>query len=298
MRQNAQASPNDDRGLMTLAETLPWQRDNEYILTGYRLASYSYLISATSIFRLHNETVNIWSHTLGALLFAALFVKFLVLASFHDGRHFADATAVGVYFVGVIVCFVLSTTFHTFSDHSPHIHRFGNELDHLGIVLVMWGTGVSGAHFAFYCHAAIRNTYFILLTVTAIACAVFTLRPRFRQPSYRTMRFLMYFFLGASLFTPLVHGASQVGLLQLDTMMGLKSFLALGVINFSGAAIYALRIPERWCPGRFDLAGQSHNWMHLLVLTGALVRLDGLMVVLRRWQEHGDIDGYCTVLAA
>ncbi len=235
---------------------------------------------------------------LGALLFAGLLVKFLVLAGLWDGRHLADAAAVGVYYVGVVVCFVLSTTFHTFSDHSPHMHRFGNELDHLGIVLVMWGAGVSGAHFAFYCHPATRNAYFGLLTATALGCGVFTLRPKFRQPPYRTARFLMYFFLGASLFTPVAHGVSRVGWARLDAMMGLRSFLGLGLVNFSGAAVYALRVPERWFPRRFDLVGQSHNWMHLLVLTGALVRLVGLLAAMRRWQEHGDIAGYCMALGA
>lgn len=45
--------------------------------------------------------------------------------------------ATSIYFLGVVVCFVLSTIFHTFSDHSPEMHKFGNELDHLGIVLVI-----------------------------------------------------------------------------------------------------------------------------------------------------------------
>jgi len=75
-------------------------------------------------------------------------------------------------------------------------------------------------------------------------------------------------------------------------MMGLESFFGLGLINFSGSAVYASRIPERWFPKRFDLLGQSHNWMHILVLTGALVRLNGLLLVVRRWQEYGGLDGH------
>lgn len=206
--------------------------------------------------------------------------------------------AFGVYYTGVIVCFILSTVYHAFSDHSPDMHKFGNELDHLGIVLVMWGTSISGAHFGFYCNSGVRNAYFALLTATAVGCGVFTLQPKFRQPSYRTTRFLMYAGLGASLFTPIMHGLSQVGWDKLDEMMGLDSFFGLGLINFSGAAVYATRIAERWFPRRFDLLGQSHNWMHLLVLTGALVRLDGLLVIMRRWQEVGDVDGYCRALFA
>ena len=198
----------------------------------------------------------------------------------------SDITAVSVYYLCVAVCFVLSAVFHTFSDHSPGMHRFGNELDHLGIVLVMWGTGVSGTYFIYYCNSSFRNSYLALLTVVAFGCGVFTLRPRFRQPAYRTMRFLMYVFLGTSLFAPIFHGAHKYGWRQLEEMMGLKSYLGMAVINFSGAAIYALRIPERWFPGKFDLIGMSHNWMHILVLTGALVRLRGLLSIVAEWNQY------------
>lgn len=258
-----------------------------------------------SLFRIHNETgmcfipardlarsiltaatANIWSHLLGALLFVALSVHFFVWSRLPHGIRFADGLAVAIYLSDVIVCFILSTVYHTFSDHSPHMHKFGNELDHLGIVLVIWGTGISGAHFGFYHEHAVRNSYFALLTAVAMGCGVFTLRPKFRRPSYRFVRFLMYAFLGASLFVPIAHGLWGWGWDEMDGRMGLASFFGLAVINFSGSALYASRIPERWFPGRFDLLGQSHNWMHVLVLTGALVRLNGLVWVARGWQEQ------------
>lgn len=230
---------------------------------------------------------------LGALWFLLMFLQSFHLKSLARESQLQDAMALGLYYLCVVVCFVLSTVFHTFSDHSQEMHKFGNELDHLGIVLVMWGTGMSGTHFAFYCHHLLRNTYFAILTGTAFGCAFFTLRPKFRQPAYRTTRFLMYVFLGTSLFAPIAHG----WLLYEDRiveMMGLKSFLGLAAINFSGAALYAVRIPERLFPGKFDLLGQSHNWMHVLVLTGALVRLDGLVEVVRLWQDSAIREEFCT----
>lgn len=43
-----------------------WQRGNVYVLTGYRRASPSHVASLRSIFRVRNETVNIWAHILGS----------------------------------------------------------------------------------------------------------------------------------------------------------------------------------------------------------------------------------------
>ncbi|KAG8631841.1 hypothetical protein KVT40_000981 [Elsinoe batatas] len=191
---------------------------------------------------------------------------------------------VGLYYLCVAVCFLLSTFFHTFSDHSPGVHKLGNELDHLGIVLVMWGSGVSSTYFGFYCDQTLRNAYIAAITTTALGCALFTLQSTFRQPSYRTVRFLMYCFLGSSLFAPCIHGLQLYGWELLDIRMSLSYFIGLALINFSGAAIYAARIPKRWYPKTFDLIGQSHNLMHLLVILGAVVRLRGLLGRLHYWE--------------
>lgn len=209
--------------------------------------------------------------------------NFLSWNTSNDSIKTTDLAAVSLYYICVIVCFLLSTAFHTFSDHSPEMHRFGNELDHLGIVLVMWGTGASATYFIYYCDYILRGSFLFILSAIAYGCGVFTLRPKFRQPAYRTTRFLMYVFLGTSLFVPIFHGAYRYGWGRLDGMMGLMSYFGLSLINFSGAAIYAARLPERWFPGTFDFIGQSHNWMHVLVLTGALVRLRGLLSVAASW---------------
>lgn len=276
-------------------------------------ASFSYTKSIWSILTVHNETgkyrlesrfpsfrselihshnpANIWSHLLGAFWFIASLLYHVNVSS-SQGFRLQDVLVIALYQLCVSVCFILSTFYHTFSDHSPRFHKFGNELDHLGIVLVMWGTGVSGTYFAFYCHQALRNVYFAFLTLTGLGCSLFTLRPKFRRPEYRTTRFLMYCFLGASLFAPVVHGLLRFGS-DLQPMMGLTSFLSLALINFSGAAVYAARIPERWYPMTFDLLGQSHNWMHVLVLTGALARLKGLRDTVGVWQTSTGKYGFC-----
>ena len=42
-------------------------QDNDFIRTGYRV-HYAYRTCIASIFRLHNETTNIWTHLLGTLI--------------------------------------------------------------------------------------------------------------------------------------------------------------------------------------------------------------------------------------
>lgn len=235
---------------------------------------------------------------LGTLLFVVFFVKLFVLAMFMRGRSLMSTLAMGIYILGVVACFGFSAVFHIFSDHSPQVHKFSHELDHLGIVFVLWGTGISSTHLAFYCQPSLAHGYFLLLTLAGSGCATFSLRPQFRQNSYRIVRFLSHTLLGASLFAPLIHSWAYVGWEVLNEMTDLESFLWLTLINFSGSLLYALRVPERWFPGRFDLFGNGHNWMHLFVIAGALVRLDGMLRVMQRWQDRSDVAGYCVGLYA
>ncbi|KAM5363435.1 hypothetical protein ACJZ2D_012002 [Fusarium nematophilum] len=210
---------------------------------------------------------------------------------------YSDTLAVALYQICVAICFFLSTLYHTFCDHSLGMHRFGNQLDHLGIVLVMWSTGISTMHFTFHCagQASLRNMYFVAVTLVGLACAIFTLQPKFRTPTYRLTRALVYGLLAACLFCPVTHGWIRFGYAGLSARIDIESLLLLIAIQSTGAAIYAARVPERWFPGAFDLLGQSHTWMHVLVYAGALVRLAGLLAVSERWQEDGPSMAYCTL---
>jgi adiponectin receptor len=59
-----------------------------------------------------------------------------------------------------------------------------------------------------------------------------------------------------------------------------------------GAAIYALRVPERWRPGAFDLWCSSHQLFHLCVVTAALIHYAGVHTLL----DWRDATGGCAAL--
>lgn len=95
------------------AIVVPWQQDNEFILTSHRRATNSYLHSLQSVFRVHNETVNIWSHIVGAAIFLSAAILLYVgrkrngqLDDVYNTN--ADDVAVGIYFISVIACFFFS----------------------------------------------------------------------------------------------------------------------------------------------------------------------------------------------
>jgi len=68
----------------TWEEADPYLQDNCYIKKGYRINFNTVKRALRSLFMCHNESTNIWSHLLAALLFASLIVYiFFYLAPGH-----------------------------------------------------------------------------------------------------------------------------------------------------------------------------------------------------------------------
>lgn len=111
------------------------------------------------------------------------------------------------------------------------------------------------------------------------------MRPAFRTPSYRHFRSAMYGILGVSIFVPAIHGIMEHGWATQNERMSLTYFVGLGLLNGIGTVIYALRVPEKWYPCRFDVYGSSHQIMHVLVICGALSHTVGLVKAFDYWQS-------------
>ena len=103
----------------------------------------------------------------------------------------------------------------------------------------------------------------------------------------------MYTLLGLSTFLPVLHGLAIYSFAELNRRMSLNYFFGLGLLNFTGAAIYAARVPERWFPVRFDIIGASHQIMHVLVVMGALSHERGLLTAMEWWSSDDGGRGLC-----
>lgn len=155
-------SPPDDF-LLRWDELHAWQKDNQYILAHYRPASYSYHVSFQSLFYLHNESVNIHSHILGAFFF--LFIAFIAYAFAAHPASGSDILAFGCFVIGAVVCLSMSATFHTISNHSPLVNRLGNQLDYAGIVALIVGSFVPSIYYGFYCEPVLQKVYWAMASL-------------------------------------------------------------------------------------------------------------------------------------
>ncbi|CAN1325984.1 Heptahelical transmembrane protein 2 [Linum perenne] len=54
----------------------------------------------------------------------------------------------------------------------------------------------------------------------------------------------------------------------------------MAVLYAAGTGFYVSRIPERWKPGAFDIAGQSHQIFHVFVVLAAVAHSFATLIVM------------------
>ncbi|KAK2057091.1 hemolysin III family channel protein [Colletotrichum caudatum] len=265
--------------LLVLWDDLPgWRRDNAFILTGYRPDSNSYLGSLRSLAYLHNESVNIWSHLLGAVAFlaAGAVLRAVVVAPRYGAAAPADVLVFACFFAGAVACLGMSATYHAISNHSPDVAKWGNKLDYSGIVFLIVGSYVPALYYGFYCHPGLMRFYLSTIALLGLGCGAVSWVEFFRAPEWRTFRACMFVALGASGVVPVLHGAAVYGRAEMEARMSLSWVVLHGAMYILGAFLYALRWPERSSPGTFDIWGSSHQIFHFFVVAAAATHLYGM----------------------
>ncbi|XP_043106085.1 progestin and adipoQ receptor family member 3b isoform X2 [Puntigrus tetrazona] len=139
--------------LYTYEQIPVFLKENPYITDGYR-AHLPSKLCLKSIFILSNESVNIWSHLLGFLLFFSLGVNDMATVLPSAGASREDYV---IYSIGLFcfqVCMLCSVGYHLFCCHrSEKTCRRWLALDYAGISVGILGCYVPGVFYAFYCNS-------------------------------------------------------------------------------------------------------------------------------------------------
>lgn len=81
---------------------------------------------------------------------------------------------------------------------------------------------------------------------------------------------------GLSGIIPAIHYVLMEGWISKVSQASLGWLILMGLLYILGALFYALRVPERWFPGKCDIWFQSHQIFHVLVLVAAFVHYHGI----------------------
>ncbi|XP_064425699.1 progestin and adipoQ receptor family member 4 isoform X1 [Latimeria chalumnae] len=245
--------------LLDWASSPPYLQFNKFVLTGYRPAC-TVQECLRSLFYLHNELGNIYTHGIPLLCFL-----FLLPLNIPWGQISVTWLAV-VHYLACISPQLGSVLYHLFMNHeggAPIYHTLLT-LDMCGVCMVNTLGAMPIIYCSLLCYPTTRHIALLgytLLSSYAIFCAVTAQSNVTRLQSFAGQAFFRFLFFFLRWY---------------DTGYGsptsLRNFLIMDALALLGGIINVARIPERWKPGKFDYWFNSHQIMHVLVV-GSILHL-------------------------
>ncbi|EYU18238.1 hypothetical protein ABFS82_10G111900 [Erythranthe guttata] len=301
--------------LVSFDELPDYMKDNEFILNYYR-ADWPLKLAFLSLFRWHNETLNVWTHLVGFLLFVGLTVAKLMhvtqLADFitmftEQFPSRAEANISNKYSLvkqttitttttkwpfyvilsGSMFCLLSSSMCHLFCCHSKRLNTHLLRMDYVGITVMIITSFFPPMYYIFICTPHWQIIYLTCITIMG-ACTITTtfLSPPLSSAKFRSFRALLFVCMGLFGVIPAVH-AVVVNWNDPHRNVTLAYESVMGLSYLVGALFYVTRVPERWRPGWFDIAGHSHQIFHVFVVVGALAHYGAAHILFKYRSKMG-----------
>lgn len=241
-------------------------RGNPYVTHGYR-AFLPFRMCIKSLFVLSNESINIWSHLVGFFyFFYLLLVDTFVTIPENDGT-FSDYVVLTLLLAGYMTSMLFSACYHLFCCHSERIFHLWLSLDLAGISLGLCACYVPAIYYGFYCHKVWQVLHLTCAGFLTFASLALQFHPAFLTSRWASRRLLMFCSLVAYGIAPTVHWVLLLGGWN-DYIVKLlfPKVVVMYLLGIIAVGFYALKIPERWFPGKVNFVGASHQWWHLLIV--------------------------------
>mmetsp|Transcript_8793 Transcript_8793/g.7765 ORF Transcript_8793/g.7765 Transcript_8793/m.7765 type:complete len:303 (+) Transcript_8793:668-1576(+) len=193
-------------------------------------------------------------------------------------RHYSDPHHLSrwpifFYLFTAFSCLMCSAVFHLFHCQSEKVFRVLSRLDYAGICFLITGSSVPGLFYGFYCTPMWYELYISILSAVSLVVFIVSLGDTVHKQENILWKSLMYGGLGIFAALPLLHlgynnlfAEASVGTIEFAPTW--PYYVLMGISYLGGLSIYAVKCPERWHPGKFDIWGHSHQLWHLCVLGG------------------------------
>ena len=239
---------------------------NPFIKSGYRV-HLSKKQCYRSLFVWSNESMNMWSHLVGLLIFFILMLHDnLVVVPGVQGS-FSDHAVLTIGLLCFQFCMLCSTGYHMFRCGSERDDQVWLAYDLTGISIGLLGCYLPGVHYAFYCMSMWRDIYLIVISALFAAVLLCQTQPHYHTEAWFRQRIILYCSLAGYGVVPTIHWIYLNGGIHAQIVQTFAPKVAI-VYMFGLMAFffYITKCPEKCHPGRYDYVGSSHQMWHVIVV--------------------------------
>ncbi|XP_013378699.1 membrane progestin receptor beta [Lingula anatina] len=267
----------------TTFEDVPKVFREPNINTGFRQPYQPWYYYPASIFQVHNECMNVWTHIFAVILMTHKLVSFSKQLDFINDPYTWPMLA-GI--LSSIILYLASSFAHCFQSKSEMFHYTCFMIDYAGIGL--YGFGSVTVHFAYCMEEHLYQISWLkdmfvpvggFLAVATCGCCTYA-KYRYQRPYPRARKVWQVTgvcFLYIWLIIPVVDQVFNCfinGFRCDDTISPhtkqLAWFLASGFF-------YTSDIPQRFWPGKCDFIGHSHQFFHVCIMMTTFFQFDGVI---------------------
>jgi adiponectin receptor len=245
-----------------------------YVLKGYRV-NHSFVDACRSLFSLHADTLNVWTHALGLLWF--LLETPRALDQLHsNGSSFADLACFSVFIACAIFQMGSSASYHLFRCIGQEVEASLLRADIMGILSMILGSWVLAISQGFNCFPGYGIMY-LCIEASLLAASLLLGTLAVRDAAFYPHYYLTVWSSVAFGVVPSIHHyfficeTSECHERMWTAQVGMFGNYALGF------SLFLLRFPERAFPGVFDTVAHSHFWWHVFVFLAGRAWLLGML---------------------
>lgn len=257
-------------GLYIYEELPEWYKDNIFIKDKYRSWDKNYSYYIKSIFKLHNETLNIWTHFIGFIFYLAVLIIYNL---FHfdylnDIYSIRNSIATNIYILTAMLCFLLSSIMHTIYPKSCRVCGNSCTMDYIGITLLISGSYTPFIYYLFFCNPRLEFIYIIVINSLALLNIIVCFMSFMYKPKYFRYKALIYCIYTMSVIVPICNKFIKDNYkFRVDVLYDIK-YYCLSLISYIIAVIfYITRFPECTFKIRYIY---SHSIFHFFTLIGSI----------------------------
>ena len=245
------------------------------ILNGYRPCNRPWRYYFASLFHIHNETLNIWTHLIATGILGKILHDCISEYGIND-KHVGQMV---IFLITAMCCSILSSVTHLLHSKSVYIHYTVVMMDYIGVNLYMCGSGVI-TFYSFWDKAwyEVFEPYILPLMVLVpwtnfmlCCCAKITFGEG--QSSINKMLTGTTMLFATIFYVPVLCRLSNCFHAPECSVTTLKHLIICPIMLLVQAFFFGSHLPEKLMPGKCDIIGQGHQFFHVTITITQIMQI-------------------------